>query len=657
MRMSNFVLLCAVALSVAAPVSAGPLTVMTYNSKHGGAPSSPDCPNCSASGQRQVIASQSPRPDVIIFQEMPAGSVASYVSGLNTLYGYPSNAGFVKVFQDGCKPGQWSNGACSVPDGQGVAILVGPNRRIVDSDVRMIPADDHYSSARGWVRVAIDVDGTTVQIFGVHFVPNYMSTSYQSSRAQNVTDLMSWAAPYSQYPTLLGGDFNAVPTESEMSSTTTGLSSQYTDAWTVAPDPNNTTSGKTHTATSPGTRIDDFWARSDGKAPIATGTVVVVPVATTQSDHRPVVATYMIGGGGGCTNCTTYPSDDFDANHLDTTKWSNTMFSGSSTLDTNVHLTETNHQLQIGPVLDTTGQHYNGVTAIGSVDFHDSYAYVDLVPPVADQYEHLCDVHRRVGREQLLPAVRLGRHSVRTTEVQRHESHARHPDAVTILAWPRSSASGTTTATWSSTLRRRRAAAPVTWQNAYTETWNSLVNLSTMQFEIKTGTSGSGGSGTAVWDNFRVDPSTAETILLADDFTGDGPNPPSPDSSKWTSNFLISSTAYTAYTVAQNSDRLEIGPLGTGVANSQYNGITSAVAYDFTDVYAVRQSLGPATQWHGRSNDADTAQGRVELVSCLVPRRNDELVDHVPEEGRRHEGRYRRRIDRSGRLSLRSPAA
>jgi hypothetical protein len=88
---------------------------------------------------------------------------------------------------------------------------------------------------------------------------------------------------------------------------------------------------------------------------------------------------------------------------------------------------------------------------------------------------------------------------------------------------------------------------------------------------------------------------TSETLLLADDFNNN-----SLDTSKWTVNDLFSGFADPTLPTVERNQRLEIGPLAQNSDGSHYNGISSAISYDFTGAYSYVQLVqAPASSTGG----------------------------------------------------------
>src|SRR6185295_6959820 len=103
----------------------------------------------------------------------------------------------------------------------------------VGSEPRTLPYCDGWGSSRPAMRVAVNLNGTIVQIFGTHLQAgggsNPCGLTPESARQQSVHDLLQWSANY-QGPRLFGGDFNATPDAPEISGGQ-GMYSAYVDAW------------------------------------------------------------------------------------------------------------------------------------------------------------------------------------------------------------------------------------------------------------------------------------------------------------------------------------------------------------------------------------------------------------------------------------------
>ena len=84
--------------------------------------------------------------------------------------------------------------------------------------------------------------------------------------------------------------------------------------------------------------------------------------------------------------------------------------------------------------------------------------------------------------------------------------------------------------------------------------------------------------------------SGGETVLLADDFNNNSLN-----TAVWNNTNLFSGFTDTGLPVTEVNQRLEIGPLLQGTADSHYAGIRSVSSYDFTNAYCYVQIVQPAS--------------------------------------------------------------
>jgi len=148
---------------------------------------------------------------------------------------------------------------------------------INDSSSTYLPYADGYHSARALVRVAVNVNGTNVNVLGTHLQVNDASARYNS-----MAYLKWWASNYSG-TTLVGGDFNADPDQIDTSS---GMSGPFIDTWTQV------NGGKALTCTTPNPTMQlDYWF-VDSSA--RTKWEWVVTPTGTISDHFPLHAAITI---------------------------------------------------------------------------------------------------------------------------------------------------------------------------------------------------------------------------------------------------------------------------------------------------------------------------------------------------------------------------
>ncbi len=164
----------------AAAAQTAEITVITYNTKHGGrAP-------YSAESQMDVIARQQPRPDVVLLQEMPQAEVERYVTGLNARYGFTGrdSDGFQRAYWPGCA--EAADDVCTRTQREGNATLVVPRYPIVEREGRFFFEADHWNAGRGALRVAVRAGPETIQVFNVHLQANHEGESAQPQRARSV---------------------------------------------------------------------------------------------------------------------------------------------------------------------------------------------------------------------------------------------------------------------------------------------------------------------------------------------------------------------------------------------------------------------------------------------------------------------------------------
>jgi endonuclease/exonuclease/phosphatase family metal-dependent hydrolase len=229
----------------------GGLRFMTYNIKHGEV--------SSLDAVATVIKGQSP--DIVVLQEVDvltnrSGKV-DQAARLGQLTGL-SHAFIPSLLSyDG---GQY-----------GLAVL---SRYPIRSVQRIPLRSAAEQRALGLVEVELDA---------AHVIPvavTHFGTTGAAERLQQAEDVKAALAgkPWA----LLGGDLNATPSESSITSLTTMLS----DAWTRG----GSGSGYTQNASFPTRRIDYLMLGSAWTSPVTAAVVN----ASSQSDHRPVVATLIL---------------------------------------------------------------------------------------------------------------------------------------------------------------------------------------------------------------------------------------------------------------------------------------------------------------------------------------------------------------------------
>jgi endonuclease/exonuclease/phosphatase family metal-dependent hydrolase len=155
---------------------------------------------------------------------------------------------------------------------------------VVSTDTKMLPYADCWHSARGAVHAAIDVNGVTAQVYGVHLQTG-SCTDTQTGRLSAVAALESWASR-SASPHIVAGDFNAVTGSPEISDTTAGMASMFADTWITA----GAGSSNTYPLPSPTMKIDFWFEDASGKARAVASRV---ETGATESDHYPLSASFL----------------------------------------------------------------------------------------------------------------------------------------------------------------------------------------------------------------------------------------------------------------------------------------------------------------------------------------------------------------------------
>src|SRR4051812_36703643 len=167
-------------------------------------------------------------PQIIVLNEASSSNLDTYTQELNG----KTHQLWSVVFQRHCGPNKW-NSATSSCDGveeEGVAILT--TLPIISHDGRYFPSPDCWHSARGAVHAAIVAGSTVVQVFGAHLQTGLCQNDSQS-RLASVASLRGWADEFPS-PQLIGGDFNAIPSTTEIANPSRGMTAGFVDAWSIA---------------------------------------------------------------------------------------------------------------------------------------------------------------------------------------------------------------------------------------------------------------------------------------------------------------------------------------------------------------------------------------------------------------------------------------
>jgi endonuclease/exonuclease/phosphatase family metal-dependent hydrolase len=230
--------------------------------------------------EMDLLAALTPLPDVIVLNEANYSNVATYMQELET----QTHRTWSWVFQRHCQPNGWNTAtsSCGSLQDEGVAILT--TLTIRNYEGTYFPWADCWHSARGGLRAAVEAGSAVVQIFAAHLQTGGCQNDAQS-RLASIAHLKAWASGFSS-PQLVGGDFNAVPSSTEIVNASRGMAAAFVDAWSIAGFGN----GYTFDSANPPRRID-YWF-SNG----ASVRTVSVPLSSSSlSDHSPVRASFAVG--------------------------------------------------------------------------------------------------------------------------------------------------------------------------------------------------------------------------------------------------------------------------------------------------------------------------------------------------------------------------
>lgn len=220
----------------------------------------------------------SPQPQVIVIEEAYLSWFSTYINELENQTGKT----WYGAWASHCALGDWNGSGCNNQWYQGVAIL--SSFPILNSSSTFFPFPDCWTSARGAARAALNVNGTTVQVFGTHLQTGGCANDAQS-RYNSMSMLKSWASNYST-PQIAAGDFNAGRDQID---TTQGMLPSFNDAWLVAGTGNENSAF----APSPSIVIDYWFYDSTSGRAQPTNSYVVQSTGTV-SDHLPVHTTFLI---------------------------------------------------------------------------------------------------------------------------------------------------------------------------------------------------------------------------------------------------------------------------------------------------------------------------------------------------------------------------
>ena len=249
-----------------APASAVGVAVATWNIEVN------DSSAAHARTAMDYLAALSPQPQVIVIEEAYQSLYATYVSELQSRTGQTWSG----VFLTHCPPGAWNGSWCTVAEDEGVGVFT--SLPILGSSTTYLPYADGYHSARAVVRVAVNVGGKTLQVFGAHL------QGAVAARNASMPVLRNWASGFST-PQIIAGDFNADPDQIDAP---TGMGGAFVDSWSLV----GSGRGLTCTTPSPTMKLDYWFADATGSAqPLWT---YVVTSTGTVSDHFPVAAYFSV---------------------------------------------------------------------------------------------------------------------------------------------------------------------------------------------------------------------------------------------------------------------------------------------------------------------------------------------------------------------------
>ena len=465
---------------VVTPAAAATITVMTYNTRHGGLAKTPP----TTDAEIALIAAQNP--DVVVLQEGYTNQVSYYVNGLNSRLGTTAwHGASIKHCKAGTAP------TCTTWSSEVVMVLT--RLKTVAADSLLIWAKDDYFAARGAVHMTIAAaDGTLVNVFGCHLPAN---KNAEASRLTYVTALQNWAQSFAS-PRLIGGDFNAT---SDLQ-TIAVMTQRYDDAWLLA----GTGPGYTHThdGTTATTRIDYWFSDADGAETVSS---VKVVGSLSYSDHLGVVAGYNVGSKPNPPLETVLLDDRFST--IVSPNWPYGTFTSSQ--ESTIPLV-VDGAFRIGPLKSsTTGSQYNGVSS-GKYDLtNNGYAYVQLAQPPNTATAAYAMFAAGSDGSNFYRWYESGNALVAEKKIAGTKT--------TLVSLPYSS-----TAHQFLRIRRELNAAtgmsevvfetapdnggnPGTFTVRYREAWNAKVVANSTRFELKAGTSSAViAPGTVAWDNFRA---------------------------------------------------------------------------------------------------------------------------------------------------------
>lgn len=247
----------------------------------------------------------------------------------------------------------------------------------------------------------------------------------------------------------------------------------------------------------------------------STGTITAVAPAHAEGTAN-VVVTNADAQSSTLANGFTYTTlplnvvlqENFTSGCIDTSKWTaQDLYSGFT--DLSVPISQTGQRLEIGPLLQgaaASGSHYRGIRTVNQYDFGGAYSYVELVqaPLSSTTADAMFTVgydvnnyYRIFVENGTLKGVKKIGGTFTTLFTLSYSStdhrfwRIRHDAATNSVVLETAPSAGS---------------GPGSWTTRYTETWNSAVQLSAIQFELKGGTwqTEPNAPGKVIFDNFLI---------------------------------------------------------------------------------------------------------------------------------------------------------
>jgi hypothetical protein len=237
---------------------------------------------------------------------------------------------------------------------------------------------------------------------------------------------------------------------------------------------------------------------------VAGGTSITATTAANSSGTTNVVVTNTDGQSGTLLSGFTYVliEDTFTGTALDTTKWTQSLFTTTAT--GSVKVTIQSNELKIGPV---SAVGFDGIESKTTYNFTGAYCYVQVAQAFSSstQEEAVLSVGPSSsnwysieveGSSVICKKLINGAKSVTTLSTTAYSStndqflRIRHDTGTGKVFFESAPNSG---------------GVPGSWTTIYSEAWNSSVTLTTVLFEIKGGVAaGTLASDSALFDNFRA---------------------------------------------------------------------------------------------------------------------------------------------------------